>query len=475
MTSPSSPDVERALIGALMLDPKAYVRVHDIIDETCLFNGKYATLFRVIKDTCLRGESSDIVTISDNLRKINKLDYVGGNVALAELVEYSPSSANIEHYAKVIREKSNLRRIVTLTSDAKQKAETSGAKSDDIIRDHQRALVGMMSHSQKSPSLNASEMMTLASKSIHDVRSSKRSYDGIPTGFGHLDDLLLGLRIRELSYIAARPSQGKSAFAIKLAKNAAMAGWKVGTLSLEMTNSDIGMRLISEGTGIPLNVLRTRTPLGKADFPRIESSRGIISSLPMFFDDNANITIDAIYMKALQWKWEYGIDMLIVDHIGLIKPDEKIKGRTDQVSYWSQMLKVIAKDVGIHLCGISQLSRKPEERGGDYRPMMSDLRDSGGLEQDADVVMMIWRPAYYCAIDKKFAKKYQAVEIAGKSYDVATAVEVSVQKNRNGPTGCAALRYDGSLTRFTEYDHSEPQQEAEVLDLEPAEEDDLPF
>jgi replicative DNA helicase len=458
--------MEKALLGALLLDGSAFARVGDLLDEGSFYRPVHSLIYGAMSNLDRHHEPIDLVTVSEELKRQNRLEEIGGPVYLTELAESMPSAANVEHYARIVHEKSLLRRMISLGTETATSAYESAARADEVFEDLQRRLVQLIGERRGRHAQKADAVLHQTMEYITHLKAGGQYLTGVGSGFDRLDDLTTGFNPGELVIIAARPSMGKTSLAMNVARAAAERhNCSVLIFSLEMEVRQLMLRLLSSESHIGLQKLRTTARLSDEEYVRLAQAAGRLAELPVFFDDTAGVGIETIRARSRQMWIEHKIGMIVVDYLQLIQPPQMAESQQQWVAFLSASLKSLAKELGIPILCLSQLSRAPETRGGDRRPMLSDLRDSGAIEQDADIVMFVYRPEIY----KEFIKAKQ-YEIAGRKYDVDGLAEIIVAKNRNGPTGSVALAFVGKYTMFADVTGEAPPPTEEKESFEGEEE-----
>lgn len=443
-TPPHSAETEKALLGALLLDGSSFGRVNDLLDEHSFYRPVHALIYGAMCNLDRHHEPIDLVTVSEELKRQSRLDEIGGPVYLTELAESMPSAANIEHYARIVHEKSLLRRMIAVGTETATAAYESAARADEVFEDLQQRLVRLIGERRGRHAQKADSVLHQTLEYITHLKSSGKYLSGVGSGFDRLDDLTTGFNPGELVIIAARPSMGKTSLAMNVARAAAERhNCSVLVFSLEMEVRQLMLRMLSSEAHIGLQKLRTTARLTDEEYVRLAQAAGRLAELPVFFDDSAGVGIETIRARSRQMWIEHKIGMIVIDYLQLIMPPQMADSQQQWIAFVSASLKSLAKELGIPILCLSQLSRAPETRGGDRKPMLSDLRDSGAIEQDADIVMFVYRPEIY----KDFVKAKQ-YEIAGQKYDIEGLAEIIVAKNRNGPIGSVALAFLGKYTMF---------------------------
>jgi replicative DNA helicase len=443
-TPPHSAEMEKALLGALLLDGSAFARVGDLLDESSFYRPLHAIIYGAMRNLDRHHEPIDLVTVAEELKRQNRLEEIGGPVYLTELAESMPSSANVEHYARVVHEKSLLRRMISLGTETATSAYESAARADEVFEDLQRRLVQLIGERRGRHAQKADAVLHQTLEYVTHLKSSGQYLTGVGSGFDRLDDLTTGFNPGELVIIAARPSMGKTSLAMNVARAAAERhNCAVLVFSLEMEVRQLMLRLLSAEAHIGLQKLRTTARLTDEEYMRLTQAAARLAELPIFFDDSAGLGIETMRARARQMWIEHKIGMVVIDYLQLIQPPQMAESQQQWVAFLSASLKSLAKELSIPILCLSQLSRAPETRGGDRKPMLSDLRDSGAIEQDADIVMFVYRPEIY----KDFIKG-KDYEVAGQKFPIEGLAEIIVAKNRNGPIGSVALTFLGKYTMF---------------------------
>jgi replicative DNA helicase len=463
---PHSIEFEKALLGAIMLDGECIRNVRDIIDETTFYRPVHTTIFSAIMELDSRGEPIDMVTVSELLKSKDQLDAVGGTTYLLELVEAMPSTANIEHYARVVHDKYLLRKVINVGLEAARAGFEPTARSEEVFEGLQSKLVDLVQQQRSRKSISVRDLLPQTIEYIENVKSSEGFLTGVGSGFARMDDYTTGFSPGEFVIIAARPSMGKTALAMNMAVSSARKyHTPVGVFSLEMESHQLMMRIMSAEGKIDLRRLRSSVRMREDENMRLVDVSGTLHDLPLYIDDTSGLSISQLRSRARQMFIDHKIGMLIIDYLQLIQPPKMADNQQQWVAYVSASLKSLAKELGIPIICLSQLSRAPETRGGDHRPVLSDLRDSGAIEQDADIVMFVYRPEVYEKAADREKKKHR---FGSHEYDMKGFAEIIIAKNRNGPTGSFPLTFVGSYTLFSDFVQ-------ESLPMGGGEEADKPF
>lgn len=431
---PHSTDAEVAVLGAMLIDKDAVSKVVEVVDAECFYHDKHVLIFKAMMAMFERGVTIDLVSLSDQLQRDGTLERVGGMFALTEISVRTVSSANVEYHARIVLERFLKRQLIKVAGEIAQQCydETTDAL-DEVDRAEQR----IFEVAEKRLRRSYSGMKKLTKDAIERIFSMSAGegdgITGVPTGFTQLDQLLSGLQPSDLVIVAARPSMGKTAFALSVAREASRRGKAVGIFSLEMSAQQLVLRLISADAAVGLQALRSGR-LSSAEMHEIVTRVDSLMNAQIYIDDSAGLSPVEFRAKCRRMKMEHKIDLVMVDYLQLMHAP-KAESREREISVISHTLKAVAKELDIPVIALSQLNRTLEARA-DKRPMLSDLRESGSIEQDADVVMFIHRPEYY---------KITAFEDGRSTENIA---EIIVGKQRNGPTGDIRLFYQKELAAF---------------------------
>ncbi|MCC6475947.1 replicative DNA helicase [bacterium] len=472
---PQAPEMERALLGALLSDSEAFPRVSHLVESASFYRPNHRTIFKAIEALDLQRDPIDLITLTDELRRQGKLEEIGGPAFLGELAAEVPTSANVEHYARVVHEKALLRNVIALSADAATAAGDPTARADEVFEKVQKDLVDLIGRRRGRRAVTASQVMHETFQHIEHMREREGHVQGLASGFARLDDFTTGFNPGELIIVAARPSMGKTALAMNIAVGAAgESGTPIAIFSLEMDVRQLVLRMLAGEAHISLQRVRTGR-MTREEYGRLSLAAGRLADLNLFFDDQPGLDISVLRARARQLWLEQKIGMIVIDYLQLITPPKIVDNQQQWIAYVSASLKNLAKELRIPIICLSQLSRAPEARGGDRRPMLSDLRDSGAIEQDADVVMFVYRPEYYKDLFK--GKKDPKYQIGNREYPVEGLAEIIVAKNRNGPTGSIPLTFIKEYTMFAslESDDVPAVASAGSSDESPAAFDDSPF
>jgi len=434
---PQNIEAEQAVLGSMMLSKEAVSVVLQLLEPEFFYKSAHQKIFKAILTLEQGSEPVDQLTVSDILKRMGELEAVGGAYYITGLAESIPSTANVEYYARLVMEAATLRDIIVLAGTISTEAYEAKDHVDDVLDDFERRIFDISKRRFKKQGFEPIKpALEAAFEMVEKSHQSPGAVRGTPSGFSRLDELTSGFQSSDLIILAARPSMGKTAFALTVARNAAvMHGIPVGIFSLEMASYQLAMRLLCSEARVDMHLVRTGK-LPSNLWGRLSKAAGKLANAPIFLDDTASLTVLEIRAKARRLKAERDIKLLIVDYLQLITGPRGIENRQQEISLISRSLKTLAKELDIPIIALSQLSRAVESRT-DKRPMLSDLRESGSLEQDADVVTFIYRP-----------EKYNLMDDSGNSQE--GIAEIIIGKQRNGPTGSVKLAFIDKYAAFEE-------------------------
>jgi len=420
---PQSIEAEMAVLGSILLDPHAITRVLEILDAGCFYRRAHQKIFDAAVHLFEQNQPVDLLTVAEELSRRNELDAVGGNYYLTELARTVPSAANVEYYAKIVLEKALARRLLDVTSEIQEKVYEGVDSIYDIIDGAEQKIFSLRERRLREGFRHINPLLHRTFEVIESYHQRRGMTTGVPSGFPALDNITSGFQPSDFIVIAGRPSMGKTAFALNIARNAAVDyGIPVGIISLEMAGYQLTLRMLCSEARIDAHLLRTGR-LEPSEWTKLSMAVGRLDQAPIYIDDRPAQTILEIRAKARRAKAEYNIGLLIIDYLQLIRGTGRIESRQMEISMISQALKALAKELDIPVVALSQLSRAVEQRAGERRPILSDLRESGAIEQDADVVIFIYRPEVYGPTEKP------------------GIAEIIVAKQRNGPTDTVELAF----------------------------------
>jgi len=439
--APWSNEAEQAVLGAMLLDQDAALKAAELLDDTMFYREGHRLLYRAMTALTERGDVIDPVTLREELSKRGDLDRAGGMEYLGSLIDVVPTAANIEYHARIVRDKALLRRLIEAATGIAQEAYEGRGLPGEVLDNAEHRIFQVAQLRRTEEFIRLKELIWPTMERIEQLQSGHGAVTGVPSGFTDLDRLTAGFQKADLVILAARPSMGKTAFILNVVQHAAIEhGVGVGIFSLEMSKDQLVQRLLCSEGLVDAQRLR-RGQLRDDDYPKLARAAGLLGTAPIWIDDSAAITPLAMRSKARRLKAEHNIAMIVVDYLQLMQGPTDAESRQQEISYISRGLKALAKELDIPVVALSQLSRAPEQRGGEHRrPQLSDLRESGAIEQDADVVCFIFRQEFYDGpVDPKTNESIEGL------------AELSVGKQRNGPTGTVKLFFKKEYTRFDNY------------------------
>ncbi|MDD2217579.1 MAG: replicative DNA helicase [Eubacteriales bacterium] len=430
---PHNNDAERSVLGAAMLSKDALFDVIQEVRPADFYDSKHKEIFRAISDLCRRNSPVDTLTVSEELKKSNTLELSGGRAYIAELSADVPSTANASSYAKIVVEKAMLRKLIGAAGEITQESYTEKMEPEDILDFAERKVFEIAQSRQAKDIIPLKQVLLENIELIDKAGSMEGDITGISTGFRDLDSKTSGLQRSDLIILAARPAMGKTAFALNIAQNAALkSNANVLIFSMEMPKEQLGQRLLSMESRIDIQKLKTGQ-LNRSDWDDLNIALDTLSRANIFIDDTPGISIMEIKNKCRRVKAEHGLDLVILDYLQLMSYDGKADSRQQEISTLSRFLKLLAREIDCPVMVLSQLSRAPEMRS-NHEPMLSDLRESGAIEQDADIVLFLYRDDYYT---KEESQK-------------PGVCDVIIAKHRSGPIGTVELTWLDKYTRFVD-------------------------
>ena len=434
---PQNLEAEQAVLGAVLLDNTVLPQAIEALHTDDFHRPGHRRIYEAMLELFQKNDNIDLITLREILERNNQLDEAGGTAYLASLMDLVPSAANIKFHCKIVREKAVLRSLIKVASRI-QSMSYEGSHDVEALLDEAESKIFEISERRSSTGFDPiNEILKGTFEVIEKLYDKQERITGVATGFTELDNLTSGLQPSDLVVIAGRPSMGKTSFVLNVAEHVGIEGRiPVAIFSLEMAKEQLAMRMLSSRARVDGNSLRRGFLSQERDFPRLALAAGNFSESSIFIDDSASISVLEIRARARRLKAEHGIGLVIIDYLQLIKGRDRIESRQQEISEISRSLKALAKELNVPVIALSQLSRAVETRGGDRRPLLSDLRESGAIEQDADVVAFIYRE-----------EVYRTDEEEGSS-DVAGKAEVIVRKQRNGPIGTVSLTFLKEYTRF---------------------------
>lgn len=441
---PRATDIEAAVLGALMLDQDAFNEVSDLLRPESFYEPRHQKIYEAIQQLGLAQEPVDMMTVTNRLRQNNELEDIGGAGYIASLTMNVASAAHVEFHAHIVAQKYLARELITFASRLENNAFDESNDVDDVLQEAERALFNISQKNLKKDVVQIDPVIERAVEQMQIAGRQQSGLSGVGTGFYDLDKLTSGWQRSDLIIIAARPAMGKTAFVLSMALNVAMHGDPVAVFSLEMSNLQLVNRLISNACELPGEKIKSGD-LSTSDWGQLTARLSRLQGLPLYVDDTSSLSIGEFSTKARRLVREHGIKLIIIDYLQLMTAGVKLGSREQEVSTISQTLKKMAKELDIPVIALSQLNRKLEDRGNkDKRPQLSDLRESGAIEQDADIVCFIHRPEYY---------NRSGVDAEGK--DIRGLAEFIVAKHRNGRVDTVNMRFRKEYVRFENWDQGD--------------------
>ncbi len=429
---PHADDAERSVLGAILLDNRLIHRAQELLRPDSFYAARHRRIFQAMEELAESGSAIDLVTVKQALERTGDLEGCGGVAYLASLVDGLPRSAHLDHYALIVKEMATRRDMVLAAREIALAAMRPGVPLDEVLDEAEKAVFRVAEDRLKTGFLPLRVVAEESLKVIEELTQRQELITGIATGFRDLDELTAGLQPSDLVVLAARPAMGKTALALNIATHAGLRqGRPVGIVSLEMSREQLFRRLLCAEARVDSHRLRTGR-IDSEDWQRIIKVYGQLHSAPIHLDDSPAASILELRAKARRLKLEHGLQLLVVDYLQLLRGRGTYENRQQEISDISRCLKELAKELGVPVLALSQLSRQPEQRRGDRRPQLSDLRESGAIEQDADVVLFLYREEVYRKDDP---------DLKGKA-------ELIVAKQRNGPTDTIHLHFISEFTSF---------------------------
>jgi replicative DNA helicase len=430
-TLPHNVDAEKAVLGAILVNNENYYRVLENLKPEDFYLNAHRVIYSTMVDLIEKSRAIDLVTIQDELDRSSHLEAAGGITYLASLLDGIPHLVNVDHYIEFIREKSLLRQMVNAANTMMAECFDQAQPAEDILDRAEQSLFNLSEKRIRSGFVSVRDMELAATQLLEKLYTEREMITGVASGFRDLDRLTSGLQPGDLVILAARPSMGKTALCLNIAQYVALhRNLSVGMFSLEMSKEQLLMRMLCAEARVDAHKVRTGY-LGKEDFRKLIDALGRTTQAQMYIDDSSTLTVMEMRAKCRRLKAERGLNLVIVDYLQLMSSFGRVENRTQEISGISRGLKALAKELNVPVIALSQLSRAPEQRQGDHKPQLSDLRESGSIEQDADVVMFIYREEVYKPSDEN-----------------AGLADLIIAKQRNGPTGIVKLAFLREFTRF---------------------------
>lgn len=438
---PQNLEAEQSLLGSLLIDKDAIIRIADIVGPEDFYHDKHRMIFESMLDLYGKRDPIDLLTLANRLEEKGKLEEIGGRTYLISLSNAVPTSSHVVNYAEIVQKKATLRNLIKAASEMAEMGYNEEEEVRSILDKAESKVFAVSQGHQKQMFVPITSILNETFERIDDLHKEKGKLRGVPTGYKDLDNLMAGLQKSDLLILAARPSVGKTSLALDIARNVATKHKvPVGVFSLEMSKEQLVDRLLCAEANVDLWKMRTGRLSDREeddDFPRIGHAMGVLSESPIYIDDSAIATIMDIRTKARRLQMEHGLGLLIIDYLQLMEGQYRTDNRVQEISEISRGLKQIAKELNVPVLALSQLNRGVESRNPPI-PKLSDLRESGSIEQDADIVMFIYREAVY----------KPDLEL-----DRRNIAEIHIAKHRNGPTGVIKLFFDEQKVSFKDLEH----------------------
>jgi len=427
---PQNIEAEMAVLGSMLIDENAIIYAMEILDKDSFYKDSHKKIFEVILNLYNANKAVDIITVSDELKRLGLLDEIGGISALTEMVNSVPTSANVSHYARIVKEKAILRALISNATQIVSLSYESDGNIDEILDKAESLIFEISQNKMQEQPVSLKEIVKDSIDTIDKLYQRKTYVTGVPTGFIDLDQRTSGFQPSDFIVIAGRPSMGKSSFAISIAEHVGVVEKiPIAFFSLEMSKEQLVQRMLCSHARVDAHKVRTGY-LSSSDWPRLTAAAGKLSEAPIFIEDTPAISVMELRAKARRLKLQHNIGLVIVDYLQLMRSNTKAENRQQEISEISRSLKALARELHIPVVAISQLSRAVEARA-DHRPQLSDLRESGAIEQDADLVILLLREEYYNPTEENEG-----------------IAEVIIAKQRNGPVGSIKLAFIKEYTRF---------------------------
>lgn len=440
---PNAAELEEAVLGAMMLEKNAYTSVLEILKPEAFFKPENRMIFHVCKDLFEQGDPIDILTVTNELRKRGELEAVGGAYYITQLTNRVSSAANVEYHARIISEKHIQRELMRISDEIGTEASEDGADALGLLDSAQQKIFEVSEGTISRDVEKIEDVLKKTLKNLESIKDHENTLTGVPSGFVELDRETSGWQKSDLVIIAARPGMGKTAFALSVARNAAVEFAKsIVMFSLEMSSEQLVGRLISGETEIVSQKMRNGD-LSPQEWERLNTKITRLADAKIFIDDTPGISVFELKAKCRRLKAQQGIDMIIIDYLQLMRGEDTKGGqgnREQEIGYISRSLKGLAKELQVPVIALAQLSRAVETRGGTKKPMLSDLRESGSIEQDADMVMFLYRPEYYQITEFEDGMPTQGL------------AEVMLAKHRHGAVRDFRVRFQGEFAKFADID-----------------------
>lgn len=427
---PNSLEAEQSVIGSMIMDKEAIVVAMEMLLQEDFYHQQYGLLFQAMVELYNTGQPVDLVTLQDKLKAMNVPAEISSLEFVRDLITAVPTSANVKSYAQIVKDKSVLRRLIKVTEEIENQCYAGQGELEDILADTEKSIFNLLQNRGSGDYVPIKEVVLNALEKIEQASKTQGNVTGIPTGFVDLDYKMSGLQPSDFVLVAARPSMGKTAFVLNIAQYVAFhENMATAIFSLEMSKEQLVNRLFSLESRVDAQILRSGN-LSDSDWEKLIEGAGVIGKSHLLIDDTPGISISELRSKCRKFKLEHDLKLVIIDYLQLMSGNGRSDSRQQEISEISRSLKALARELNVPVIALSQLSRAVEQRP-DHRPMLSDLRESGAIEQDADVVMFIYRDDYY-----------------NKDTDMKNIAEIIIAKQRNGPIGTVNLVWLPQYTKF---------------------------
>ncbi|HBG61418.1 MAG: replicative DNA helicase [Omnitrophica WOR_2 bacterium GWF2_38_59] len=432
---PQNIAAEKSVLGSMLIDEDAIGIAVEILNETLFYDDAHRKIYKAIIDLYNSRKNVDLITLSDNLKSDGFLEDIGGVAYLSTIVDFVPTSANVEHYAQIVKEKGILRKLIKNSTQIVTECFSATGKVEDVVDNAERLIFEIAELKQNQQSYQIKDLIKEGMENLDKLYQRKEHITGVASGFDKIDKMTSGLQKSDLIIVAGRPSMGKSALAVSIAENVSIIGGKnVAIFSLEMSKEQLVQRMLCSQARVDAHKVRSGF-LSPSDWPKLTSAAAKLSGSKIFIDDTPAISALELRAKSRRLKANYGLDLIILDYLQLMRGSIKSDSRQQEISEISRSLKALARELSVPFIALSQLSRAVEARQ-DHRPQLSDLRESGAIEQDADVVVLLMREEYYNPTEENRG-----------------IADVIIAKQRNGPVGTIKLQFTKEYMRFENLAH----------------------
>jgi replicative DNA helicase len=443
--TPWSEEAEQAVLGAMLIDQDAALKAAQLLGDTAFYRDAHRRIFRAMMQLLEKGDVIDPIVLRDQLQRRGDLESAGGVEYIADLLDVVPTAANVEYHCRIVRDRALRRRLIEAGTSIVQAAYEGPHEVDDLLDQAEQRVFDVSFQRSIREAVRLKTLVWDTMERIEARHHGEESVHGVLSGFKDLDVLTNGFQPSDLIIVAARPSMGKSSLVLNMATHAAIeAKVPVAMFSLEMAKDQLVERMLSSESLVDLHRFR-RGKLLEEDFSKLSYAVGILGQAPIWIDDTPALNLLELRSKARRLKAEHDIGLFVIDYMQLLNAPRESENRQAEISFISRSLKALARELRTPIVALSQLSRAPEQRGKDRRPMLSDLRDSGAIEQDADLVIFIYRAEMYKSVMEKEADAREGT------------AEIILAKHRNGPTGTITLAFRKECTRFADYSERAPQ------------------